>query len=200
MKNSISRQEIIDFMFESVEESIGVKKAMIAACGSEMIRAARAIAASLKKGGKVLLCGNGGSAADAQHIAAELVGRIHTERRPLPAVALSSDPSVVTCIGNDYGFERIFARQVEGLGEKKDVLVAYSTSGNSKNVIEAAKVAQYLGMKVVGITGSGGGRLKNWVDILIDVPSKSTPRIQESHCVIGHIVTEVVEKLMGLQE
>lgn len=158
--------------------------------------AAALVAASLAGGGKVLLCGNGGSAADAQHVAGELVGRFLKERRPLPALALHANTSVLSAIGNDYGFEEIFARQVAAHGCEGDVLVAISTSGNSPNILRAAVAASGSGLKVIGMTGEGGGELKELCDLCLCVPSGSTPRIQEMHILIGHIIAQLVEEAL----
>ncbi|AEB12389.1 Phosphoheptose isomerase [Marinithermus hydrothermalis DSM 14884] len=160
----------------------------------EVERAAERIARSLEAGGKVLLCGNGGSAADAQHIAAELVGRFLKERRALPALALNTNTSIVSAIGNDYGFAEVFARQVAAMGHAGDVLVAISTSGNSANVLRAAETARAKGLEVIGLTGAGGGRLAELCDLCLRVPSTSTPRIQEVHILIGHIISQLIEE------
>ncbi len=149
---------------------------------------------ALKNDRKIMLCGNGGSAADAQHIAAELVGRFKKERRALPAIALSTDTSALTAIGNDYGFEEIFARQVEALAQKKDVLIAISTSGESENVLLAVEKAKAKGCKVVGLLGKGGGRIKDLCDAAIVIPSSDTPRVQEMHIMIGHILCALVDE------
>jgi len=149
-----------------------------------------------KAGKKVLLFGNGGSAADAQHIAAELVGKYYVDRKPLPAEALTVNTSSLTAIGNDYGFDQVFARQVEALGNTGDLAIGMSTSGNSPNVIEGLRVARRRGMVTIGLTGEDGGRLKSQVDYCICVPSKDTPRIQETHILIGHIVCELVEQAL----
>ena len=143
---------------------------------------------------KVILFGNGGSAADAQHIAAEFVGRFALDRAALPALALSVNTSCITAIGNDYGFDLVFARQIEALGQAGDVAIGISTSGNSQNVLKAVSVAKDLGLRTVGLTGSPGGKLKNAVDCCICVPSHETPRIQECHILIGHIISELVEQ------
>jgi D-sedoheptulose 7-phosphate isomerase len=148
---------------------------------------------ALKNGNKVLLCGNGGSAADAQHIAAELTGRYKTERRGLPAIALTTDTSALTAIGNDYGYDRIFDRQVESLASKGDVIIAISTSGNSKNVINALKLGKELGCKSVGFTGRDGGEMNKICDINLIVPSDNTPRIQEMHILFGHTICQIID-------
>ncbi|MBF0480387.1 MAG: D-sedoheptulose 7-phosphate isomerase [Desulfovibrionaceae bacterium] len=154
--------------------------------------AARTLAARLAKGGKILLCGNGGSAADAQHIAAEFVNRFLMERPPLPALALTTDTSALTAIGNDYGFEKIFAKQVQALGVAGDALVAISTSGTSPNVIEALKTARDKGLVTVGLTGQAGD-MAPLCDYLFCVPSAATPLIQEVHIALGHIVCRLVD-------
>lgn len=155
------------------------------------------LAEALTRGNNILWCGNGGSAADSQHLAAELVGRFRFDRRPLASIALSSDTSVLTCVANDFGYEKIFSRQVEAFGRKGDVLVAISTSGNSKNVLEAVSAAKSVGMTTVGLLGSTGGALHAMVDHSIRVPSSSTARIQEMHILVGHIVCDLVEIQLG---
>jgi len=166
-----------------------------------LAKAAETIVRSIRAGGKLLLCGNGGSAADCQHVAGEMVGRFQREREGLPAVALTTDSSIATSIGNDYGFAEIFRRQVEALGHEGDVLMAYSTSGNAANVLRAVEEAKGRGIHTVAMTGSGGGRLAEEVDIAIRAPSDLTPRIQECHAVLGHVLCEVVEaKLAGGDE
>ncbi|MCX8133979.1 MAG: SIS domain-containing protein [Roseococcus sp.] len=149
--------------------------------------------AALRGGGKLLLCGNGGSAADAQHWAGELVGRFHRDRRGLPAIALTTDSSVLTGIGNDYGYARVFARQVEALGAAGDVLIALSTSGNSANVLAALEAARARGLARIGFTGASGGAMAALCDICLRVPSTSTPRIQEGHEVLGHALCAAIE-------
>ena len=155
--------------------------------------AAEACVASLRAGGKLLLCGNGGSAADAQHWAAELVSRFNYDRPGLAAMALTTDGSVLTGIGNDYGNTRIFARQVEALGRPRDMLLALSTSGRSSNVLEALRAARARGMGTIGFTGEAGEAMAGLCDICIRVPSVSTPRIQEGHAVLGHALCAAVE-------
>ena len=156
-----------------------------------------AVAGALSKvalaGGRILVCGNGGSASDAQHIAGELVGRFKKERRAIAAVALNTDTAVLTCLGNDYGYDTVFARQVEALGRKGDALVAISTSGNSANVLNAAKKAKEAGLSVIGFLGGSGGRLLELCDLAFVSPSADTPRIQEMHILAAHIVCELVE-------
>lgn len=150
---------------------------------------------SLSKGGKILVCGNGGSAADAQHFAAELVGKFLVERKAIPAIALTTNSSILTAVGNDYNFSKIFSRQVEALGEKKDVLIVISTSGNSENVINAINTAKKKGIVVIGLTGGNEkNEVKQLVDYFLYIPSCCTPRIQELHCLIEHIICELIEE------
>ena len=159
-----------------------------------IIKIVQLIIQCLKDGGKVILCGNGGSAADSQHIAAEFVGRFKIDRNPLPAIALSTNTSILTCLGNDYSYQAIFSRQVQALAKKEDVLIAISTSGRSINVIEAVKVAKNIGLKSIALTGKGGGELAKIADVSFIVPSDETPRIQESHITVAHIICELVEE------
>ena len=149
---------------------------------------------SLKNGGKIWFAGNGGSAADAQHLAAELSGRFYMDRKSIPAEALHVNTSFMTAVANDYGYDQVFARLLEGCARQGDVLVAISTSGNSANIIEAVKVAESMNVKVIAMTGSTGGVLAQHCDVLLNVPSTDTPRIQESHILIGHILCENIEK------
>jgi len=180
---------------KSIRDSIRAKEKILTnGLVQEIEKVADLVVHIYENHGKMLLCGNGGSAADAQHIAAELVGRFHKERLCLPALALTTNTSTLSSIGNDYSFEDIFSRQVEGLMHKNDVLFAISTSGNSPNVVNAALAAKKKGGKVVGLTGQNGGKLKSTVDILLNVPSDETPRIQESHILIGHIICDLVEQ------
>lgn len=155
--------------------------------------AARACIASLRAGRKVIICGNGGSAADAQHWAGELVSRFNYDRPGLAAIALTTDSSILTAIGNDYGYDRVFARQVEALGVDGDVLLAISTSGNSPNVVAALQAAKERGIATVGFTGRAGGKMATLCDICIRIPSNSTPRIQEGHEVLGHAICAMIE-------
>jgi len=158
-----------------------------------IVEAASVITGCLRAGGKLLLFGNGGSAADAQHLAAEFVGRFIGERRALPALALTTDSSILTAVGNDYGFEQIFARQIEGLVRSNDVAIAISTSGNSPNVIAAVQAARKQGIKTIGLAGKDGGMLAKCVDISITVFAVNTARIQECHIAVGHLFCELVE-------
>lgn len=152
------------------------------------------IVAAFKDGKKVLFCGNGGSAADAQHLAAEFSGRFYTDRDALPAEALHCNSSYLTAVANDYSYEVIYSRLIKGIGNKGDVLVGLSTSGNSRNIVKAFMTAKEKGMITIGFTGAGGGALKNFSDHLINVPSDDTPRIQESHIMLGHIICQLVEE------
>lgn len=155
-------------------------------------------AQTLRNGGKIIFCGNGGSAADSQHLAAELTGRFINDRRPLAAMALSTDTSALTCISNDYAFEEVFARQVTGLGRKEDLLIGISTSGNSENIIRAIEEANKLGMHTVGLLGREGGKLRAICKHSIVVPSQVTARIQECHILIGHTLCGLIEQELGL--
>lgn len=150
---------------------------------------------AFKNGNKVLFCGNGGSAADAQHLAAEFSGRFYKDRDALPAEALHCNTSYITAVANDYSYDVIYSRMIKGIGQTGDVIVGLSTSGNSKNIIEAFKTAKLKGMITIGFTGESGGEMKNYSDYLINVPSNDTPRIQESHIMVGHIICEMVENL-----
>ncbi|MFZ2325179.1 MAG: D-sedoheptulose 7-phosphate isomerase [Ignavibacteriaceae bacterium] len=187
---------IIDSLNESSETKLKIKDQL----ADEIIRAVDLLVSAYKDGNKLLLCGNGGSAADCQHIATEFMIRLshHIQRPALPAIALTTDSSNLTAGGNDIGFENIFARNVEGLGVLGDILLAISTSGNSPNIIKAVEKAHSKGMKVIGFLGGSGGKLKSIVDLPIVVPSFNTQRIQEGHITIAHIVCELVEdKLYG---
>ena len=176
-----------------IEESIRAKEKLLRSEIYNIEKASDAIFKSLKGGGKLLVFGNGGSAADSQHMVAELVGRFKGERAPLAAIALTTNTSTITAVANDYGYDTVFSRQVEALGKKGDVVFGISTSGNSKNVIEAVKKAKAIGLKTIGLTGGDGGKLKKECDITIVIESKDTPRIQESHLMVCHIICELVE-------
>ena len=183
---------------EAIRKSIEVKQEILN--NEQLINAiaqtAEQIVRCYQQGGKVLFCGNGGSAADAQHLAAELSGRFYYDRPPLEAEALHVNTSYLTAVANDYSYDLIFARMLRASGHKGDVLIGISTSGNSKNVIEAMKVAKEKGMVVVSFTGATGGKMKEFSDLLLNVPSTDTPRIQESHIMIGHIICEIVERTL----
>ena len=159
-------------------------------------RAVAAMHGCLRAGGKILACGNGGSAADAQHLAAELVGRFREERQALAAIALTADTALLTALGNAYGYQRVFARQVEALAQRGDVLLAFSTSGNSANVVEAAHTARRLGCTVIGFTGAGGGELARHADVLLKAPSSTVARIQEIHTLCIHVLCESLDALI----
>ena len=161
-----------------------------------VLEASRAIAASFRHGGKLLIFGNGGSASDAQHVAAEFIGRFLRERRALPAVALTTDTSILTAIGNDYSFDRIFVRQIEALGQPGDVAMGISTSGKSPNVVGALEVARARGLTTIGVTGQDGGPVGRASAIHINVPSSSTPRVQEVHRTLLHIICDLAEQAM----
>ena len=161
-------------------------------------RAGLMAAQTLQRGGKILFCGNGGSAADSQHLAAELTGRFIKDRKPLAAVALSTDTSALTCIGNDYSFDEVFARQVAGLGRPEDLLIGISTSGNSGNVLRAVEEAQKIGMQTLGLLGRDGGKLRSLCTHSIVVPHAVTARIQECHILIGHTLCGLIEQELGL--
>ena len=177
-------------------ESARVKQRMADQCAADIVTAAQMISDALQSGGKLLLCGNGGSAADAQHIAAEFVGRLTAslERPALPAIALTTNTSCLTALANDYGFEWVFARQVEALGEPGDVLIAISTSGNSANVLRAVEVARMQGLRTIGLTGEPGGQLAASVDSVLQVPSTDSQRIQEGHITMGHILCALSQR------
>ena len=185
----------------SVSESIEVKRRFFAEHAAEVERAANVIAAAFGAGGKLLVCGNGGSAADAQHIAGEFVNQFLVKnRRALPALALTTDGGVLTCVANDTGFERVFARQVEAFGARGDVLLAITTSGNSPNVEAAAGAARARGMTVVGLLGRDGGRVRRLCDLALVVESSDTQRIQETHNLIGHVLCDLVERALFPRE
>ena len=185
----------IERMRQAVAESIATKQRILedGALMSRLEEASKLVAASLRQGGKIHFCGNGGSAADAQHLAAELSGRFYYDRPPLNAEALHCNTSYLTAVGNDYGYEWIFARLLRGTGHAGDVLVAISTSGNSKNILKAYEVCKEMGIRTISLTGETGGKMKEYSDILLNVPSTDTPRIQESHIMLGHILCEWVE-------
>jgi len=177
-----------------VSESLRVKAQFFEENKERIAYTAETIAHALRNGRKVLLFGNGGSAADAQHLAAELVGRFGPDRLPLRAISLSTDTSILTALANDYGYDKVFARQIEASGQAGDAAVAISTSGNSANVIEAIDVARSKGLFTVGFTGETGGKMKNHVEVLFCVPSRETPRIQETHILLGHILCELIDR------
>jgi phosphoheptose isomerase len=182
-----------DAFADAFAECISLHQAVAGAGREPLERAAAAIVGSLKRGGKVLVFGNGGSASDAQHVAAELVGRFERERRGLAAVALTSDPSVLTSVANDYGFEQVFARQIEALGRSGDVAIGITTSGRSANVLAGFEKARALGLMTIAVTGRDGGAAGQVADLHLNVPSASTPRIQEVHRTLLHVLCDLVE-------
>jgi len=175
------------------EESANLKKEFVYEYAEDIVNLGILIGKRLKLGNKLLICGNGGSAADSQHFAAEVVGRFEKERKGFSAIALTTDTSALTAIGNDYGYDKVFSRQVEALGQKGDILIGISTSGNSKNVIEAVKVAKGLGIFTVGLLGKDGGQLKDLVDKAFIVRSNNTARIQEVHITFIHAICRVLD-------
>jgi D-sedoheptulose 7-phosphate isomerase len=179
-----------------IESSISLKQTILkdSLLTNKIVAAVETISEAFRNGKKVLFCGNGGSAADAQHLAAEFSGRFYKDRRSLPAEALHCNTSYLTAVANDYGYEFVYSRIVDGIGSTGDVLVGISTSGNSKNIIKAYEVAKGKGMNIISLTGNNGGDMKENSDILLDIPSTDTPRIQECHILIGHIICELVEE------
>jgi D-sedoheptulose 7-phosphate isomerase len=178
-----------------ISESISVKSKILSDSEmiSDIIEVSDLITTCFKGGGKVLFCGNGGSAADAQHLAAEFSGRFYKDREPLFSESLSVNPSYVTAVANDYSYNEVYSRLVKAMGRPGDILVAISTSGNSQNVIKAVEVANSIGMTTIGLTGESGGIMNQICGYILRVPSTDTPRIQESHIMIGHIICEIVE-------
>jgi D-sedoheptulose 7-phosphate isomerase len=189
MSNSLDSSLIFG---KAIEDHLEVVR-QVAARQPLLESMARAMCAALASGKKILWCGNGGSAGDSQHLAAEIVGRFRRERRGLPSLALTVDTSVLTSVGNDYGFEFIFSRQVEALGVEGDLLVGISTSGNSPNVVRALEQGKSLGLKTVAFTGAGGGKMGAIADFLFDVSSRDTARIQEAHILAGHMLCDWIE-------
>ncbi len=187
-----------DYIISTIESSIQLQKTLLEdKVMLENIQiAAYKMAETLKSGGKILLCGNGGSAADSQHIAAELIGRFECERAGLPAIALTTDSSILTAVGNDYGYDSIFDRQVQALGNSGDILIGITTSGNSKNIESALKRAKEKGLITIGLLGGSGGTCKQYCDHSFVINSSRTARIQEQHILIGHILCGIVEKTL----
>ncbi|MDP3731543.1 MAG: D-sedoheptulose 7-phosphate isomerase [Candidatus Omnitrophota bacterium] len=184
------RDKIKDILLESIQ----VKEELLRTSIGKIIEITNLITERLRKNGKIILFGNGGSASDSQHIAAELVGRFKKDRNALPAIALTTNTAILTAIANDYGYEMVFAKQIEALGDKNDVAIGISTSGKAKNVVTGIKEAKKMGMKTIALTGADGGELAKLTDIALVVPSSVTARIQEAHITIGHIVCELVEQ------
>ena len=193
----MNRAQAIQHVNASLQEGIELRKMVARDCGTGIVEAAFLISKSLQSGGKVLFFGNGGSAADAQHLAAEFVGRFVRERRGLPAIALTTDSSILTAVGNDYGFDQIFARQIQALIRPGDVAVGISTSGNSPNVLEGVRAATKANGKTIGLSGKDGGALAKEVDLAITIASSNTARIQECHIAIGHLLCELIDEGVG---
>ena len=192
MDAQVSHRQAIEAMWD---EHVRVATAL-RSLAPDVDRVVALIAQSMAAGGALLTCGNGGSAADAQHIAAELTGRFFRERRPLRALPLHGNTSSLTAIGNDYGYDEVFAREVGAHGREGDVLLALSTSGNSRNVLRAIEVAREKRMAVVGMTGESGGKMRDLCDVCLRIPSTSTPRIQECHILVGHTICELLERIL----
>lgn len=192
-------KNLLERIEQQFKDSIATKQASSDALGPLIAKAVERMYASIQQGGKILACGNGGSAADAQHFAAELVGRFERERKELGAIALTTDSSILTAIGNDYGYDEVFSKQVRALGKPEDVLLAISTSGNSKNVILAIEAAKKIGMGVIAFTGRGGGQINQIVsqpNIHLCVPSERTARIQETHLLLLHCLCDGIDHLL----
>jgi D-sedoheptulose 7-phosphate isomerase len=187
-----------DILRQNIESSIEVHKRLVESCLPAVTVAANALIAAYRNGHKAIFFGNGGSAADAQHLAAEFLGRYLRERRPMPALALHVNTSAVTAIANDYGYENVFSRQLQAFAVAGDVAVGISTSGNSESVTEALKLARSLGLYTIGFTGASGGHVRELVDVLIAVPSNDTPRIQECHILLGHALCDAVEQALSV--
>ena len=186
-------QQAIDTILEHAREGARLRDEYFSKHAEDVDYVARKFAVCLAKGGKILFCGNGGSAADAQHLAAEFVNRFLIERPPLPSIALTTDSSILTAIGNDYGYDLVFSKQVQALGNKNDILVGISTSGNSTNIINAFNAARERGLMTVGFTGNGGGKMAELCDCLLDVPHSHTPLIQEVQLTIGHLLCQLTD-------
>jgi len=192
-------QQLIERIQQQFQDSIATKQDAIATLSPLTAQAVEKMYKAIQSGGKILACGNGGSAADAQHFAAELVGRFERERQELGAIALTTDSSILTAIGNDYGYDEVFSKQVRALGRSEDILLAISTSGNSKNVILAIEAAKKLGMNIVGLTGKGGGKMKDILgqqDVHLCVPADRTARIQETHLLLLHCLCDGIDHLL----
>jgi len=199
MPDTITNEDVLtsSILRNNIERSLEVHSRLLVECLPSLTAAADALISAYRAGYKALFFGNGGSAADAQHLAAEFVGRYLRERDPMPALALNANSSVLTAIGNDYGYEEVFARQLQALATPGDVAVAISTSGNSPNVVQAVIRARELGLFTIALTGATGGRLRSLVDVLIAVPSQDTPRIQECHILCGHALCDAVEQALA---
>jgi D-sedoheptulose 7-phosphate isomerase len=187
-------QKIVDIL----KASVSVKEKLLA--DENLVDTIKVITekviAAFNKGNKVLFCGNGGSAADAQHLAAEFSGRFYTDRNPLPSEALHCNTSYLTAVANDYGYEFVYSRLLKGMGREGDIIIGLSTSGNSGNILKAFEQARTMGITTIAFTGEGGGKMKDLSDILMNVPSNDTPRIQECHITVGHIICQLVEETL----
>jgi D-sedoheptulose 7-phosphate isomerase len=190
-------QDLTGLVRAAAEAHRSTVEASVEALLPGILKYGRLVAQTLGRGGKLLACGNGGSAAEAQHLVAELVGRFHRERRPLAALALTTDTSILTAVGNDYAYREVFARQVEALAVPGDVLLLISTSGSSENILAAAERGRGIGTVNIALTGRSGGKVASLADLTVRVPSDDTPRIQEVHLLIDHCVCEIVERLLG---
>ncbi len=184
------RDRIKDILLENIRINEDLMRNSL----DTVLAAGEAVVAALKRGGKVIICGNGGSASDSQHIAAELVGRFMKDRQALPAIALTTNTSIITALANDFGYDIVFARQVEALGQKNDILIGISTSGKAKNVAAAFKQAKKMGIRTLALTGGDGGDLVKLADLSIIIPAKVTARIQEAHITVAHTICEIVEQ------
>ena len=193
----MDREQAIDLINSSLREGAELRTVVARDCSTAIFEAADLIIMCLRAGGKLLFFGNGGSAADAQHLAAEFVGRFVRERAGLPAIALTTDSSILTAVGNDYGFDRVFARQLEALGRAGDVAIGISTSGNSPNVLEGIKAAKRQRLTTIGLSGKDGGILAKEADLTITISSTSTARIQECHIAVGHLLCELTEEALA---
>lgn len=189
--------EILKRIRQQLYESSKLKESIAERLSEKISEAAMVITDCVRLGGKVIFFGNGGSAADAQHLAGELVGRFKMEREAFPALSLTTNTSIITALSNDYGYDKTFVRQIEAYARKEDVVVGISTSGNSINVIEGIRKAKQIGAKTIGLTGGDGGKLAEMADMVLIVPSSDTPRIQEGHITIGHIICDIAETLLA---
>ena len=194
------REDLSRLVRDSVASHQAAVEAALGSLLPQILEYGRLVAEAVGRGKKLLACGNGGSAAEAQHLVAELVGRFHKERRPLPAIALTTDTSILTAVGNDYGYREVFARQVQALAAPGDALLLISTSGNSENILAAAERGRGLDTVNIALTGRSGGKLAALADVAIRVPSDDTQRIQEVHVLIDHCVCQIVERLLGLTQ
>ena len=191
----INKQTIQNHLLEHLEVAKLIDNSYI----DEIYSCAELIVKTLQNGGTIFWCGNGGSASDSQHLAAELIGRYDKNRKPIRSVSLSSDTAVLTCISNDFGYDKVFSRQLEGLGKKGDILIAISTSGKSQNILSVIKQAKSMQINTIGFLGKGGGDAKSLCDNTIIVPSQTTARIQEIHILFGHILCDIIEEGLGLK-